>query len=312
MERIVVITGATGGIGVALCQKFARAGDRVIAVDLDPQQVNALARELGEGHRGEVCDVASEASVVKFFAMIARDFGRVDVVVNNAAIGPTMTATADTEIESVRKTLAVNLGGPFVMSREAARLMMPRGRGVIVNVASLAGIIPNPKRNAYAASKAGVVSLTRALACEWAAKGIRVCGIAPGYVRTPMVAQLERDQLADLDLVRRRIPMGRIGRPDEIAAAVHFMASHRARYVTGTTLVVDGGWQSFNAAGDASTAGGIPAAEMAPPLQIAAGRPVAVVTGAGGGIGSAVADRLATTGYRLVLVDKEADKVRKL
>src|SRR3954469_19007462 len=277
MKRIVVITGATGGIGVALCQKFARGGDRVIAVDLDAKLVAALAGELGDGHRGEVCDVASEAAVVAFFARMARDFGRVDVLVNNAAIGPTMTATADTVIESVRKTLAVNLGGPFLTSREAARLMISGGGGVIVNVASLAGIIPNPKRNAYAASKAGVVSLTRALASEWAAKGVRVCGIAPGYVRTPMVAQLERDRLADLDLVRRRIPMGRIGRPDEIAASVHFMASDRARYVTGATLVVDGGWQSFNAAGDASKASGMPAAELAPPQQAQAGRPVAVI-----------------------------------
>jgi NAD(P)-dependent dehydrogenase (short-subunit alcohol dehydrogenase family) len=215
-----------------------------------------------------------------------------------------MTATAAMTAASIRRTLAVNLTGPFLMAREAARVMAARGGGVIVNTASLAGILPNPRRNAYAASKAGVISLTRALAVEWARHKIRVCAVAPGYVRTPMVADLERQGLADLMLVRRRIPMGRIGRPDEIADAIHFLASARARYITGTTLVVDGGWQAFNAAGDAFNATTVPPEELARPAPRSAAR-VALVTGAARGIGRAVAVRLALEGARIALLDKD-------
>ncbi|MBN8944781.1 MAG: glucose 1-dehydrogenase [Rhizobiales bacterium] len=303
--RVVLITGATGGIGRALCRQFAQAGDRVVAVDLDPVAVAALAAELGPAHRGFACDVASEAAVARLIADVGADLGRLDVVVNNAAIGPTMTPTSAMTMAAIRQTLAVNLSGPFLVAREAARFMAPRGGGVIVNTASLAGIVPNPKRNAYAASKAGVISLTRALANEWAGSGIRVCAVAPGYVRTPMVADLERDGLADLMSVRRRIPMGRIGRPDEIASAIGFLASDRARYITGTTLVVDGGWQAFNAAGNAYEATMVPAEELAPPPAKPASQ-VALVTGAARGIGRATALRLASQGYRLALMDSDA------
>ena len=301
--RVALVTGAAGGIGRAICGQFAGQGDRVVAIDLDRVAVEGLASDLGDGHRGLVCDISSEEAVVGLMERVTAEFGRLDVVVNNAALGPTMTATAEMSAASIRQTLAVNLGGPFLMAREAARFMTRHGGGVIVNTASLAGILPNPKRNAYAASKAGVISLTRALAVEWARFGVRVCAVAPGYVRTPMVADLERQGLADLMSVRRRIPMGRIGRPDEIASAISFLASSRARYVTGATLVVDGGWQAFNAAGAASDAATIPPEELAPPSGRTARR-VAFVTGAARGIGRAVAARLAKEGYLLALADQ--------
>src|SRR5690606_24995126 len=137
--------------------------------------------------------------------------------------GPTMAPTLETDIASVRSTLQVNLLGPFALAREAARRMAPGG--AIVNTASLAGVLGNPRRNAYAASKAALISLTKSLACEWASRGIRVNAIAPGYVRTPMVAALEQSGKADLALVRRRIPLGRMGRSDEMAAVIGFLAS---------------------------------------------------------------------------------------
>ncbi|MGO4840921.1 SDR family oxidoreductase, partial [Rhizobiaceae sp. 2RAB30] len=135
------------------------------------------------------------------------------------------------------------------MAREAARRMRPGG--AIVNIASLAGVLGTPRRNAYSASKAGLISFTKSLACEWASRGIRVCAVAPGYVRTPMVAELERTGKADIPAVRRRVPMGRMCRPDEIARAARFLASPQARYITGSVLAVDGGWVSFNQPGDA-------------------------------------------------------------
>lgn len=304
-KRIVVITGAAGGIGRALTSLFANDGATVVAVDLPDSGVSQVVAGLGEGHAFYTCDVSIEADVIQMFLEIDTRFGRVDVLVNNAAHGPTMTPTIDTDIAGFQKAIKVNLLGPFVLAREAAKRMA--GGGAIVNIASLAGILGNPKRNAYAASKAALISLTRSLACEWAKNGIRVCAVAPGYVRTPMVAELERTGKADLAAVRQRIPVGRMARPDEIASVAHFLASPRARYITGTVIVVDGGWMSFNQPGFASPlAEGTPPAELNAPARRSAGRLV-VVTGAARGIGRAIATRFVAEGDTVVALDREMD-----
>lgn len=307
-DRIVIVTGAAGGIGRALVDILARDGDTVVAVDLPGTGVVELARSLGDSHVGIECDVSREDDVKALFAAIDKRFGRLDVLVNNAAMGPTMTPTVDTSVDLFRRTLSVNLIGPFMMAREAARRMQPGG--AIVNIASLAGVLGNPRRNAYSASKAGLISFTKSLACEWASRGIRVCAVAPGYVRTPMVEELERTGKADIPAVRRRVPMGRMCRPDEIARAARFLASPRARYITGSVLAVDGGWMSFNQPGDAHPpVEGTPAAELARPEPSAATR-VVVVTGGAGGIGAAVAERFALAGDRVVIADRDGDGAR--
>jgi NAD(P)-dependent dehydrogenase (short-subunit alcohol dehydrogenase family) len=201
--------------------------------------------------------------------------------------------------------LSVNLLGPFLVAREAAK-RMAKG-GVVVNIASLAGVLGNPKRNAYAASKAGLISFTKSLACEWASKGIRVCAVAPGYVRTPMVAELERAGKADLAAVRRRVPMGRMARPDEIASAAHFLASKSARYITGSVLAVDGGWMSFNQPGEAHPpVDGTPANELTKPTSSKASRTV-LVTGGAKGIGEAVARKFAANGDTVIIADRDGE-----
>jgi NAD(P)-dependent dehydrogenase (short-subunit alcohol dehydrogenase family) len=308
--RVAIITGAAGGIGRALCEVFVADGYRIAAVDLAGTGVEAVATEFGPEHRGFACDLAAETDIIATMARIAEAFGRVDVLVNNAAIGPTMAATVDTSTAGFRLALAVNLIGPMILAREAANRMGPKG-GVIVNTASLAGIVSNPKRNAYAASKAGVVSMTKSLACEWAHRNIRVVAIAPGYVRTPMVAGLERDGKADLSKVRQRIPLGRMARPHEIANAARFLASDKARYITGTVLAVDGGWASFNQPGEAHPpVAGTPNAEINAG-EAGQGSRVVVITGGAKGIGRAIAERFASAGDRVVIIDRDGDEAAR-
>ena len=305
LQKTAIITGAAGGIGRALCEGFAADGYRIAALDLNTETLGGLLAELGEGHRAFTCDLGSETDIVATVEQIARQFGRIDVLVNNAALGPTMAATADTTVAGFELALAVNAVGPLVMAREAGRYMGEQG-GAVVNVASLAGLVSNPKRNAYAASKAAVISMTRSLACEWAQRGIRVNAVAPGYVLTPMVAGLEQDAKVDLGRARQRIPMGRLARPEEIAAAVRFMASAQARYITGSVLTVDGGWACFNQPGDAHPpVEGVPVAETSRPECAGTGR-VVVVTGGARGIGQAVAETFRANGDRVVVLDQHA------
>jgi NAD(P)-dependent dehydrogenase (short-subunit alcohol dehydrogenase family) len=306
--RIVIVTGAAGGIGRELVDILSRDGDTVVAVDLPGTGVGELVGRLGRRHIGVECDVSCLDQVTALFQRIDTEFGRLDALINNAAMGPTMTPTVETSAELFRKTLSINLIGPFVMAREAARRMRPGG--AIVNIASLAGVLGNPRRNAYSASKAGLISFTKSLACEWASRGIRVCAVAPGYVRTPMVAELERTGKADIPAVRRRVPMGRMCRPDEIASAARFFASPQARYITGSVLAVDGGWTSFNQPGDAHPSiEGTPDAELNRPEPDTSAR-VVVVTGGADGIGAAVAARFVAAGDTVVIADRDVAGAR--
>lgn len=302
-KRITLVTGAAGGIGRALVAEFVARGDRVLAVDLPDTGLEDLVAAHGGEHLALACDLSDEAQIAALFARVDALGQGLDVLVNNAAIGPTMRPTIETSTDEIRAALHTNVYAPFTLAREAAARMRPGG--AIVNTVSLGGMISNPARNAYAASKSALISLTKSLATEWAARGIRVTAVAPGYVRTPMVGALEEAGKVDLGRVRQRIPMGRLARGDEIASAIGFLASPEARYITGSVLVVDGGWMSFNQPGEAHPpVDGTPDDERQRPVVPTQRRNV-LVTGAGTGIGAAVAARFAAKGDRVILADRD-------
>ncbi|MCB4820924.1 SDR family oxidoreductase [Roseicella aerolata] len=248
---VTLVTGGADGIGWAIARRFAAGGHRVAIADLRADAADARARELGEGHLGLGCDVAAEPQVVAAVGRVLESCGRLDVLVNNAGIADTFLPTVEQTAELFMRQLDIHLKGSFVASREAAKAMLPAGQGAIVNLASIAALTGLPRRNGYAAAKAGIIALTRTLAAEWGRRGIRVNAIAPGYVRTDLVAALERDGKIDTDAIGRRAPLGRLGRPEEIAEVAWFLASPAASYVSGITVPVDGGWMAFGSDGDA-------------------------------------------------------------
>jgi NAD(P)-dependent dehydrogenase (short-subunit alcohol dehydrogenase family) len=249
-RRVAIVTGGANGIGWATAQRFAQEGCRVAVADLDAAHARERARELGEQHIGIGVDVAVEADVRALFDACVERFGRLDVLVNNAGNSDQPHPTMQQNVDAFDRLIGIHLRGTFLACREAARVMLVQRSGAIVNLGSIAGLAGIPARNAYGAAKAGIVAMTRSLACEWARDGIRVNAVAPGYVATELVETLKRNGQMNLQSIERRTPMGRLARPDEIARAISFLASDAASYITGTTLSVDGGWHAYGAAGD--------------------------------------------------------------
>ena len=252
-QPVVAVTGAGDGIGWATATAFAQSGYAVCLIDIDAAKVAERARELGSMNLALGCDVASEVDVRRVFGGIEARFGRLDALVKNAGIGSPHLPTTEQTLESFYKVLSIHLGGTFLCAREAHPLLKAGGAGAIVNISSIAGVTGLPRRNAYGAAKAGIAMMTRSLACEWAADGIRVNAVAPGFVATALVKKLEADGFVDGPRLQRRIPMARLADPAEIAQAIQFLASKAASYITGTVLSVDGGWAAFGDAGDASS-----------------------------------------------------------
>lgn len=249
--RGVIVTGAAHGIGAAIARRFAAQGDRVLALGRDGEGASALVDELGTGHVALAGSVTSESDAAAAVTAACEAFGALDILVNNAGIADRFMPTTDQALADFRRVVEVDLIGAAIMARAAGTAMIAAGRHSIVQIGSIAGQAGLPRRNAYCAAKAGIAMLTRTLACEWAAHGIRVNTVAPGYIATPGVAALESAGKRDLDTVRARTPLGRLGKPEEIAAVVAFLASEEASYVTGATYAVDGGWSAFGDAGPA-------------------------------------------------------------
>ena len=241
-----MVTGGAGGIGRATCFALAEAGAHVLVVDRDEGKAKLAAQEIAAaGHQATArrLDVAKEPEVDACFAAIADEFGAVDVLVNNAGIA-IRKPSVDLPLADWEAVVAVNTTGVFLCARAVARQMMAEGRGgVIVNIGSImslsgGGLYPNIS---YQTTKGALVNMTRALAVEWAPHRIRVNAVAPTYVRTEFIAPL----LAQPELmakVEAMTPLGRMAEPEEVAAAIHFLASPAASMITGHTLPVDGGF----------------------------------------------------------------------
>ena len=250
--RVVVVTGGAAGIGRAIVRSAHACGSRVAVLDRDGGAADSLRAEFGEAVVALQADIGSEEDCVSGMAAVVELFGELDVLVNCAGMLQRPGSTRRQDLSDWRRVIDVNLQGTFVMSREAARRMVPSGKGSIVNLSSVAGLTGFRASNAYGVAKAGVAMMTKTLALDLASKGIRVNAVAPGFIETDMLQQLQ-DEFGDASsLLLRRTPMGRYGTAREVAAAVMFLASDLSSFITGAILSVDGGWAAFGGVGDAN------------------------------------------------------------
>jgi len=251
-DRVAVVVGGAGAIGTSVCRTFAREGATVVVIDVDGAKARALADSIrAEGGHAEAMerDALVETGVDELFADIVSRHGRLDILswlVGWIALRPAI----EVPIDEFRRTLDINMSLQFLWAQAAAKIMLPQKRGSIILIGSILGFGGTPRRVAYNASRGAVIQLTRALGVEWAPHGVRVNSVAPGWVLTEAFTKLG----FPLDEYRNRVPMKRLGHPDDIAGPVLFLASDASSWVTGVTIPVDGGITSYVGPGDPAEA----------------------------------------------------------
>jgi NAD(P)-dependent dehydrogenase (short-subunit alcohol dehydrogenase family) len=229
--KVALITGGGSGIGRAIALEFAREGARIVIAEFDETSGAAVASEIGEAARFQKCDVSQEADVEVAIKATIDAFGGLDIMVNNAGVGE----------QGWDRTIAINLSGVYYGCKHSAEAMASRGGGVIVNLASILGLVGIGFTDPYVAAKHGVVGLTKNFAITYARRGVRVNCINPGFIETPMT-QMFQDAPQLREQIEQQTPMGRMGTPEEIAKAALFLASDESSFMTGAPLIVDGGW----------------------------------------------------------------------
>jgi len=240
--KTAIVTGAAQGIGKAIAQRFAAEGAQVALVDINATAAERAATEIGGSTIGIAGDVANGKEVERAFADVIERFGKIDILVNNAGIVGTDTPVKDLEESDWDRVLNINLKGTYLCSQAAVRHMIPRKTGTIVSVASISGKEGNANMAPYSVSKAGVICFTKTLAKEVLDMGIRVNCVAPALIDSPLLDGMDREQV---DFLTSKIPLGRLGRPEEVAATILFLASEESTFTTGQCFDVSGGRATY-------------------------------------------------------------------
>ncbi|MBB4262069.1 MULTISPECIES: SDR family NAD(P)-dependent oxidoreductase [unclassified Bradyrhizobium] len=244
--KVALVTGAASGLGLAAAKAFAESGASVALADWNENAARAAADELNaRGHKaiGIRCNVADDAEVEAMVSRTVETFGRLDTAYNNAGVQNVLAETADTTREDYERVMGINLQGVWSCMKFELQQMRKQGSGAIVNCSSLGGLVGGAERGIYHAAKHGILGFTKSAALEYGTRGIRVNAICPGLIWTPMVDRMVADGQGDaLKAMEKSIPMGRVGRPEEIANAVLWLCSDAASYVTGQSISVDGGF----------------------------------------------------------------------
>jgi NAD(P)-dependent dehydrogenase (short-subunit alcohol dehydrogenase family) len=245
-NKVALVTGAGSGLGLATAKAFAESGAAVALADWNEESVRSAADELtthGRKALAIVCDVADDAQVEAMVRQTVATFGRLDAAYNNAGVQNVLAETADTTREDFDRVMGINLRGVWSSMKFELQQMRKQGSGTIVNCSSLGGLVGGAERGIYHAAKHGVLGFTKSAALEYAARGIRINAICPGLIQTAMSDQMvAAGQGEALKAMEKSIPMGRVGRPEEIADAVLWLCSDAASYVTGQSISVDGGF----------------------------------------------------------------------
>lgn len=243
--QVALVTGAGAGMGLATARAYARSGAAVVLADLDEENLRKAADELTSGgHQvlAALCDVSDEEQVAALVEQTVTTYGRLDTAFNNAGIMLPPADAADEDAGAFDRVNAVNLRGVWACMKHELRQMRTQGSGAIVNCSSLGGLVGNPGRASYHATKHGVIGLTRSAAIEYAPRGVRINAVCPGTMETPMVADMIDKGELDPEAAAADAPIGRLGTAEEIAEAVLWLNSPAAGYVVGVALPVDGGY----------------------------------------------------------------------